>query len=91
MVALLASTFALKLLEMNSKRDSYLVVFMAFFLSLLLALFDQSIRSALFMAICLLLSTAALIGLHGQELNTVSGVRCEVHQYYCYRLFHLWY
>ncbi|MEZ5483399.1 MAG: DUF3488 and transglutaminase-like domain-containing protein [Porticoccaceae bacterium] len=69
MVALLASTFALKLLEMNSKRDSYLVVFMAFFLSLLLALFDQSIRSALFMAICLLLSTAALIGLHGQGVE----------------------
>ena len=64
MVAMLASAFALKLLEMRNRRDSYVVVFLAFFLAILQALFEQTIATALYIAACLLLVTAALTGLH---------------------------
>ncbi|MBQ0808095.1 MAG: DUF3488 domain-containing protein, partial [Porticoccus sp.] len=41
MVALLVSAYALKLLEMEHRRDVLLVVFLAFFIAAVQALFDQ--------------------------------------------------
>jgi protein-glutamine gamma-glutamyltransferase len=64
MVALLVSTFTLKLLEMEHRRDALLVVFLAFFVAALQALFDQSIDNSVYILSCLLLVIAALVGLH---------------------------
>jgi len=64
MVALLVSTYALKLLEMEHRRDALLVVFLAFFVAAVQALFDQSIGNAAYILGCFLLVTAALVGLH---------------------------
>tara|TARA_R110002110_G_scaffold204005_1_gene415201 strand:- start:36501 stop:37295 length:795 start_codon:yes stop_codon:yes gene_type:complete len=64
MVALLVSAFILKLLEMEHQRDALVVVFLAFFVAALQALFDQSIVSSLSILGCLLLVIAALVGLY---------------------------
>ena len=64
MVALLVSAFILKLLEMEHQRDALVVVFLAFFVAALQALFDQSIGSSLTILGCLLLVIAALVGLY---------------------------
>lgn len=64
MVALLISAFSLKLLEMEHRRDALLVIFLAFFVVALQALFDQSIGNSLYIMGCLFLVTAALVGLH---------------------------
>ncbi|MBQ0713041.1 MAG: DUF3488 domain-containing transglutaminase family protein [Porticoccus sp.] len=64
MVALLVSTYALKLLEMEHRRDALLVVFLAFFVAAVQALFDQSIGNAAYILGCVVLVTAALVGLH---------------------------
>tara|TARA_R100000656_G_scaffold26216_5_gene23124 strand:- start:992 stop:3010 length:2019 start_codon:yes stop_codon:yes gene_type:complete len=67
MVALLVSAYLLKLLEMHHRRDAYLVVFLAFFITALDALFDQSIGNTLYIIGCLSLVLAALLGLHGSD------------------------
>ncbi len=64
LTALLVSAFALKLLEMHQRRDALILVFVAFFLSTVLLLYEQSIGRALYAFLCLLLSTAALNGIH---------------------------
>ncbi|MEH6617107.1 MAG: DUF3488 domain-containing protein, partial [Porticoccus sp.] len=64
MVALLVSAYTLKLLEMEHRRDALLVVFLAFFVAAVQALFDQSIGNAVYILGCMLLVTAALVGLH---------------------------
>jgi transglutaminase-like putative cysteine protease/Flp pilus assembly protein protease CpaA len=64
MVALLVSAYALKLLEMEHRRDALLVVFLAFFIAAVQALFDQSIGNAIYILGCILLVIAALVGLH---------------------------
>ena len=64
MVTLLVSTYTLKLLEMEHRRDALLVVFLAFFVAAVQALFDQSIGNAAYILGCILLVTAALVGLH---------------------------
>ena len=69
MVALLVSAYLLKLLEMHHRRDAYLVIFLAFFITALDALFDQSIGNTLYIIGCLLLVLAALLGLHGSDGN----------------------
>ena len=69
MVALLVSAYLLKLLEMHHRRDAYLVVFLAFFITALDALFDQSIGNTLYIIGCLLLVLAALLGLHGSDAD----------------------
>jgi transglutaminase-like putative cysteine protease len=75
MVALLVSAFVLKLLEMEHKRDALVVVFLAFFVAALQALFDQSIATSLYIVVCLLLVITALVGLHqgiSEEGNNAS-------------------
>lgn len=64
MVALLVTAYTLKLLEMEHRRDALLVVFLAFFVAAVQALFDQSIGNALYLLGCILLILAALVGLH---------------------------
>ena len=63
-VALLMVAFSLKLLEMHQKRDAYMVILLAYFVCITEFLFEQSIPYAIYMFGCVVLITAALIGLH---------------------------
>jgi len=67
-VALLIVAFFLKLLEMQRKRDAYVVVFLAYFVSITEFLFDQTIPMTLYMLGVITMITA---GLHG--LNQTQG------------------
>lgn len=63
-VALLLSGFALKLLEMKSRRDVLVIMYLGFFASSLQLLFSQSIASALYVLMSLLMVASSLIALH---------------------------
>jgi transglutaminase-like putative cysteine protease len=63
-VSLLVVAFSLKLLEMVQKRDAYVVIMLAYFVCITEFLFEQSIPYTLYMFTCVLLITAALIGLN---------------------------
>lgn len=62
--SLLILAFALKLIEMKSRRDAYLVIFLGYFAIATLFLFDQSIAVAVYQIGALMLVTAALVGLN---------------------------
>lgn len=66
--SILILAFALKLIEMKSRRDAYLVIFLGYFAIATQFLFDQSITIALyeFLAICVV--TAGMVGLN--QLHT---------------------
>lgn len=63
-VALLVVAFSLKLLEMVQKRDGYVVIMLAYFVCITEFLFEQSIPYSLYMFSCVIMITAALIGLN---------------------------
>lgn len=72
---LLLLAFALKLLEMKTRRDAYLVIFLSYFVIATQFLFDQSLLVALYEVAATVLVTAALIGLnqmHSEVRPTVS-------------------
>jgi protein-glutamine gamma-glutamyltransferase len=62
--ALLILAFALKLLEMRSRRDAYLVIFLSYFVVATGFLFDQSITGAAYQALALVIVTGAMAGLN---------------------------
>jgi len=75
-VALLVIAFVLKLLEMQHKRDAYIVILLGYFVAITEFLFFQSIPYALYILFSVVLITAALIGLnqtqsHRQPLKTL--------------------
>lgn len=59
MVGLLACTFVLKLLEVNSARDAQLLIFIGFFITASQLLFNQSPLAALYSLGCLLILLAS--------------------------------
>ncbi|MFK7913171.1 MAG: transglutaminaseTgpA domain-containing protein [Pseudomonadales bacterium] len=61
---LLLLAFALKLLEMKTRRDAYLVIFLSYFVIATEFLFDQSLLVAVYEVAATVLVTAALIGLN---------------------------
>src|SRR4029079_816382 len=65
---LLIVAFALKLVEMKSRRDAYLVIHLCYFIVAAEFLFDQSIGIALYGVMSMVIVTAALVGLH--QLHT---------------------
>ena len=65
---LLIVAFALKLVEMKSRRDAYLVIHLCYFIIAAQFLFDQSIGVALYGALAIVVVTAALVALH--QLHT---------------------
>lgn len=69
-IALLITTFSLKLIEMKSRRDVFVVIFLAYFVAATHFLFEQSIVDAayiLFAAVCV---TAALLALHETDARS---------------------
>lgn len=65
---LLIVAFALKLIEMKSRRDAYLVIHLCYFIIAAEFLFDQSITTALYGCLAMVIVTAAFVGLH--QLHT---------------------
>ena len=63
-VGLLVTAFVLKLLEMHNKRDAYIVILLAYFVSLTEFLYQQSIPYTIYMFFVVTMITAALIGLN---------------------------
>lgn len=63
-VALLSVMIALKLLELKSRRDATVLVFLAYFLVITNFLYSQTLPTALLMLVAVLLVTATMIGFH---------------------------
>ncbi|OOY85007.1 hypothetical protein BOW14_11040 [Solemya velum gill symbiont] len=72
MVALLFCGFSLKLLECSSRRDVYLVLFLAYLVAASAFLFSQQITFSLYMLLCVLVITAALVALHQPNVSEFS-------------------
>ncbi len=78
MVALLLTAFALKLVELASRKDAYVLLFLGYFICITAFLFSQDILVVLYVFIVDIgLVTTALIALHqpGQHQFTRSGAR----------------
>jgi transglutaminase-like putative cysteine protease len=63
-VALLLAAFALKLVELNSRKDAYLLLFLGYFVCLTEFLFNQEILTVFYMLFAVLVVTTALVALH---------------------------
>ena len=63
-VALLLTAFALKTIELNKRKDAYLLIFLAYFVCATEFLFSQEMLIVLYMAFAITVVTAALIALH---------------------------
>jgi len=68
-VVLLIATFILKLLEMRSRRDALVLIFLGFFAVVTAYLFDDSMLAALFSLLPVTALLAALIGLQQSGLS----------------------
>jgi transglutaminase-like putative cysteine protease len=62
--SLLILAFALKLVEMKSRRDAYLVIFLSYFIIATQFLFDQTILIAVYELAAIVVVTAAVVGLN---------------------------
>ena len=62
--SLLILAFALKLVEMKSRRDAFLVIFLSYFIIATQFLFDQTILIAFYELAAIVVVTAALVGLN---------------------------
>ncbi|HHX81677.1 MAG TPA: DUF3488 domain-containing protein, partial [Pseudomonadaceae bacterium] len=68
-VALLLTGIALKLLEMQHKRDVLLVIYLCYFTIIAEFIYTQTIPITLYMLMVVLLTTTALLSLNHQPLN----------------------
>ncbi len=66
--SVLILAFALKLVEMKSRRDAYLVIFLGYFIIATQFLFDQAILVAAYELIATIMVTAAMVGMN--QLHT---------------------
>ncbi|MEM6300558.1 MAG: transglutaminaseTgpA domain-containing protein [Pseudomonadota bacterium] len=64
MVAYLLTSFALKLTEMSSRKDAYVVIFLGYFVCLTGFLFSQDLLLVLYSLLLVWVLTAALVSVH---------------------------
>jgi len=62
--SLLVLAFALKLIEMKTRRDAYLVIFLSYFVMATEFLFSQSMAIAFYEVLAAVMVTAAMVGLN---------------------------
>lgn len=62
--SLLVLAFALKLLEMKTRRDAYLIIFLGYFLIATAFLFDQAITMAAYQVLAAVVITAAMVSMN---------------------------
>lgn len=67
MVNILIVGIALKLLEMHRKRDVLLVIYLCYFTLVAEFIYSQSIPVAVYLMLCVVLITSALLSLHQQQ------------------------
>lgn len=67
LTSLLLIAFMLKMLEMHRRRDGIILVFVGYFCSALLLLYEQSIGTMIYSLFCTTLVTAALVGIHQSD------------------------
>jgi len=77
-IALLVVLCGLKLLEMNSLRDALLLCFLSYFLIITHFLSSQSIPTALYMGVVMLVITATLISLSDKNNNCSTRQRLRL-------------
>lgn len=63
-VALLLTAFALKLLELQRRRDACVLIFLGYFIAVTVFLFNQDLLLVFYMLGCVWLLTTALVALH---------------------------
>ncbi len=68
MASLLVSMFALKLIEMKSRRDAYVVIFLGYFAIAIQFLFEQQLLLAIYQLGAFVLVTAAMVSLNQLHL-----------------------
>jgi protein-glutamine gamma-glutamyltransferase len=75
--SLLILAFALKLVEMKSRRDAYLVIFLGYFIVATLFLFYQSMSVTAYQLVALVVVTAAMVGLnqHASRVRPLESMR----------------
>ncbi|EIJ42259.1 transglutaminase-like enzyme, predicted cysteine protease [Beggiatoa alba B18LD] len=66
-VALLVALCSLKIIEMHNQRDALLICFLGYFLIITNFLYSQTIPTAIYMFIVVLIMTATLIGLNDYQ------------------------
>lgn len=64
MVAFLLTAFALKLTEMSSRKDAYVVIFLGYFVCITAFLFTQDLLLVLYSLLMVLALTSALVAVH---------------------------
>ena len=69
MVSLLVIAYALKLLEMDSRRDARLTVYLGYFTAATLCIFDQQLTTGLLVFAAYLVITASLAGINQTDLH----------------------
>lgn len=74
-LGLLVILCALKLLETSTLRDALLVCFLSYFLIITNFLYSQSIPTALYMGVVMLMATGTLISLNENSLSTRQRLR----------------
>jgi hypothetical protein len=67
--SLLVLAFALKLVEMKSRRDAYLVIYLCYFLVATAFLFSQTMTVAAYQVLALIVVTSALVGLNQMQFR----------------------
>ena len=77
-VAWLIILLGIKLLELNSRRDAMLVVFLTCFLVVTNFLYTQDIPTALWMGVMVLVITASLIAIHRAETPLPAALQLRV-------------
>lgn len=71
-VALLFAGFSLKLFEIGTRRDVYLLIYLAYFVAATAFLFSQTLLLSLYLLFCLLVITSALVALHQHGFGAFS-------------------
>jgi transglutaminase-like putative cysteine protease len=76
-VALLLTAFALKLIEAAQRKDSYLLVFVAYFICVTVFLFSQDLLTTFYMILVVWVITTALVAIHqpGEDVFTRATMR----------------
>ncbi len=77
-IAALVVLCGLKLLEMKSQRDALILCFLSYFLIITHFLYSQSILTALYMALVMLVTTATLISLNDTNNNLATRQRLRL-------------
>ncbi|MEM7079838.1 MAG: DUF3488 and transglutaminase-like domain-containing protein [Pseudomonadota bacterium] len=75
--SLLVVAFALKLIEMKSRRDAYLIIFLSYFLVAIAFLFSQTMTATTYAVLAMVVVTAAMVGMNQMQtrIRPIASIR----------------